>query len=116
MEERQHAEADVVGAIRRPGCACTCSMLRAQVAVREHRRLRRAGGARREQQDREVVAGAVDGQPRAGPAQGLDRAGTVERAEQQRRLDRAELAAASSGSGEPGLSGTATAPAVSVAR
>ena len=62
--ERQDAERSVVGREPEPGVVLHLRDVRREVAVREHRRLRRARGARREEQDRDVVGGAVDASDR----------------------------------------------------
>ena len=86
VEQRQHAEHHVVGPPSpRPGCACIWLEVGEQVAVGEHRRLRRAGGAAREEQHGQVVVGTVDDRRRVGGEQVVERAGIVERVTRGRR-------------------------------
>ncbi len=67
VEERQHAERDVVGGDAQSGVRLHLLDVREQRAVREHGGLRRAGRARGEQQDREIV-GAWSRRERLGVA------------------------------------------------
>ena len=57
-----------VGRSARPGCACDLLEVRPQVAVGEHRRLRRAGGAAGEDEHGEVVVGPLDDRRGSAPA------------------------------------------------
>jgi hypothetical protein len=60
MEERKHAEADIVAVETQSGMRLHLFQVGAQRTVRQHRRLRRSGGTRCEEQDGDVVVRARD--------------------------------------------------------
>ena len=95
VEQRQHAEHHVVGALLAARVGLALLEVREQVAVGEHGGLRRAGGAAGEDQHREVVVAPVDA-----PAPARRPAGR--RAGRRRRCRRPRLAMTCSSAGSRG--------------